>query len=188
MNWAAPAVLLLVFCTAGCSSLLPHSEARTIAAWVNFEEARRTFDRIAPYKTTNEDLKKLALDPYANPNITILNYSDLARRLLPNGLMAAEYLDPALRGCFAARERCSAYELDQKHMERNRTGNFLLDFFNFRRITDVTGWRFNAVIVLNEDLVVYKLWSGQPAIYEVEKEHNPLGPLQALGQSGISLP
>ena len=46
-----------------------------------------------------------------------------------------------------------------------------------------TGWRFNALVVLKDDLVVYKLWGGQPTIRETEKDTRPLGPLQNLGES-----
>ena len=63
---------------------------------------------------------------------------------------------------------------------RKRYGNFFLDFFNFERRTKVTGWEFNAVLIIKDDLVIYKLISGQPAIQEYEEANNPLGPLQAV--------
>jgi hypothetical protein len=47
----------------------------------------------------------------------------------------------------------------------------------------VTGWRFNALILFVDDLVVYRSWGGQPAVNEVEVTSNPLGPLQDVGPS-----
>lgn len=62
----------------------------------------------------------------------------------------------------------------------------ILSYADIRRHTDITGWRFNAIIVLKYDRVEYKLWSGQPSIKEVEDDHNPLGPLQGSGSRLIS--
>ena len=35
-------------------------------------------------------------------------------------------------------------------------------------------------LIIKDDLVIYKLISGQPAIQEYEEANNPLGPLQAV--------
>lgn len=180
--------IVLASSLSACSSLLPSTETATQTPWQSFAEAQRTFERIVPYQTTAKDLQQNSLDPYQNPNVAILSYADLMRRLLPNGIVATEYLDPGLRDCLMVQEQCSALELDQKQIERRRSGNFWLDFFNFRRIVTLSGWRYNAIIVLKQDLVVYKLWSGQPAIHETEDNINPLGPLQGLGESGARLP
>lgn len=53
-----------------------------------------------------------------------------------------------------------------------------MDIFNFRRETDITGWTFNAMILMVDDLVVYTLHGGQPRIHEKEVSRNPLGPIQ----------
>ena len=66
---AAPAIAPRLFiaavvaAVAGCSALLPRSEALTIGPWQSFEEAQRTFDQIIPHKTTVADLKRLKLEP-----------------------------------------------------------------------------------------------------------------------------
>ena len=82
---------------AGCSALLPRSEALTIGPWQSFEEAQRTFDQIIPHKTTVADLKRLKLEPESNPNITILNYSDVLRRFIPSPSINASSLDAGVR-------------------------------------------------------------------------------------------
>jgi len=53
-------------------------------------------------------------------------------------------------------------------------------FFNFNRKTMTTGWEFNAVWLVKNDLVVYKLISGKPQVREDETRRNPLGPLQGI--------
>ena len=54
---------------------------------------------------------------------------------------------------------------------------------NFRRKTNIVGWRFNGVILIKGNMVVYKLTSGQPVIREFEESNNPLGPFQGTGES-----
>ena len=65
-------------------------------------------------------------------------------------------------------------------MNSERYGNVVLDMFNFRRKTRTTGWKFQGLIILNGERVVYKLESGEPKILELEDRENPLGPLQEI--------
>ena len=180
----APAILrrllaaAVLMAMAACSTLLPRSEALTDSPWQSFEEAQRTFDQITPHKTTVTDLKRLKLEPESNPNITILNYSDVLRRFIPSPSIDAASLDVGVRECLRAATHCRGYEVDHRVRKRQRYGNFWADILNFRRKTDIVGWRFNAVVLTADDVVVYKLTSGQPAIHEFEVSTNPLGPLQ----------
>ena len=170
---------------AGCSALLPRGEAVAESPWNSYEDALKTFEKIEPHRTTVEDLAKLKLDPMQNPNITVLNYSDVLRRFIPSPSTNVDNLDSGVRECIEAKIACKGYEVDQKSTKRQRYGNFWADFLNFRRKTDIVGWRFNGVILLKNGLVVYKLTGGQPSIHEHEETSNPLGPLQGIGESNI---
>jgi len=176
---------LSVLSFAACSTLLPRGESVADSPWHSFDEAQQTFDKIVPYKTTVEDLRSFKLDPLRNPNITLLNYSDVLRRFIPSPATNMQDLDPGVQDCIRAKSACKGYEVDQKTVKRRRYGNFLADFLNFKRKVDVVGWRFNGVILIKDDLVVYKLTGGQPSIHEHEESKNPLGPLQGLGESGL---
>ena len=168
---------------AGCGALLPRGESVAESPWQNYQEAQQAFDSIVPYRTTVEDLKKLKLDPLQYPNITLLNYSDVLRRFIPSPSTNAQDLDPGVQDCIRAKSACQGYEVDQKTLKRRRYGNFLADFLNFKRKVDVAGWRFNGVILIRDEIVVYKLTGGQPAIHELEESRNPLGPFQGIGES-----
>jgi hypothetical protein len=170
---------------AACGALLPRGESVTESPWQNYQEAQQTFDSIVPYKTTAEDLKKLKLDPLQNPNITLLNYSDVLRRFIPSPSTNTQDLDPGVQDCIKAKSACKGYEVDQKTMKRRRYGNFLADFLNFKRKVDIAGWRFNGVILIRDEIVVYKLTGGQPAIHELEESKNPLGPFQGVGETKL---
>jgi hypothetical protein len=94
-------------------------------------------------------------------------------------------LEDSVRDCLAVKNACKGYEFIQISMNRKRYGSFLADFFNFVRKTHITGWRFNGVILINDERVVYKLVGGQPSIEEREEARNPLGPFQGSGEGGM---
>jgi hypothetical protein len=170
-----------------CTALLPKGENVTESPWHSFDEAKQSFEKITPYQTKIDDLKHLGIDPFSTPNITILTYSDILRRFVPSTIIQPDDLDGGIRDCLAAKELCRGYEIDHKQIKRKRYGNFWLDFLNFDRKTEVTGWRFNAVIVIKDNLVTYKLWSGQPLIHELEDNRNPLGPFQGSGEGAARI-
>lgn len=173
----------LVFALSACSSLLPDARQETQTPWHSYAEARAMFDNIVPGKTTLTELHALGVDPDKTPNVALLSHADLLRRLVPSSSFDIHMLDPGLQQCISLREVCFAYEVEQLSLDRKRYGNFWLDFLNFKRQTDISGWQFDAIVVLKQDKVVYKLWSGKPKVHQVEREHSPLGPLQGLGPS-----
>lgn len=165
----------------GCSSLLPSSRQDVKASWDGFGDVKTAFDRIVPYATTTEDLKDLGFDPFAASNIELLTYMDIVKRFMPNPNIKKEELDRGLIECLAQKESCRAYEIKLKKVEKERYGNVFLDLFGFKRQTRVSGWEFNAIVVLKSDLVVYKIWGGKPRVAEFHEEKKPLGPLQEIG-------
>ncbi len=173
------------FCLAGCSSLLPRSDAVVEGPWKSFEEAQQTFDKIIPYQTSADDLKALGLDPKSSPNITLLNYSDVVRRFIPSPATNPDELDTGIRDCIKGKTACTGFEVEQRSLKRTRYGNFWVDSLNFKRQVDVSGWRFNGMLLIKDNVVIYKLIGGQPLIHEREQSRNPLGPLQDYAGSAL---
>mgnify|MGYP003394907081 CR=1 FL=1 len=178
---------LAVILATGCAFLLPKAKTATAAPFKTFEEGKRKYDSIEPGRTTLQELKELGYDPYVNANVTVLHSSDVLNKYAPNGVRD-EYLEPGIRECLKTQSECSAYAVEHRFVRRDRVGNFLLDMINFERRTEITGWRFAAVVVVVSDRVVHKAWSGVPAISEVEETLNPLGPLQERGASLVPIP
>jgi hypothetical protein len=172
---------LTVWLLAGCSALLPRSKEVTHSPWATYREAQAAFDLIVPGKTTAEDLRELNLDPDIVPNIAILNYSDVLRRFMLNQSVTLSDLDRGVQECIMAKTVCRGLEINQKLVKKHRNGSFWLDFLGFKRETHTEGWRFNALVLLKDDVVVYKLTGGQPVILEQEESQNPLGPVQSIG-------
>ncbi len=181
MTWRLCAALLLLCLLGGCTSLLPRSNETTVSPWDSYEQVQETFDRIEPGWTTAYDLKALSLDPEANPNIAILNYSDVLRRFLVNPSVTMADLDDGVRECISAKIDCHGFEISQQSVRKHRNGSFWLDFLGFKKETHIAGWRFNGLILVKDGVVIYKLTGGQPAIYQQERSSTPLGPVQAVG-------
>jgi hypothetical protein len=182
----SPTLLLaLAALLGGCSSMLP--KARTESpTFQSFDEARQAIEALRPQKSNLETLSDLGLTPTKQPNTVILTHTDIVRRVVTGGLLSREDLDPGILTCLNARDACRGWELNVARISKVRTGNFFADFVNFKRRTETTGWRFNALILLVNDVVVYRGWGGQPVINEVEVNTNPLGPLQDMGPSAVT--
>lgn len=178
-------IVIVALVVTGCASLLPEAKQNTQTPWHSYAEAQAMFEKIVPGKTRLADLKSMGVDPDQTSNVAYLGHADLLRRLLPGASFDIRFLDPGLQGCVAAPQACFAYQIEQVSLDRKRFGNFWLDFFNFKRQVNITGWQFDAVVVIKDDTVVYKLWSGKPSVRQLEEERSPLGPFQAIGPALI---
>jgi hypothetical protein len=182
------AALLLSCLVGGCSSLLPKSKEVTASPWQTYQDAQDTFDKIIPGQTTIAELRNMSLDPALNANIAILNYADVMRKFMLNQSFSINDLDNGVRDCVMAKIVCRGFEISQSSVQKQRMGNVVFDVLGFYRETHTAGWRFNGLILLKDDIVVYKLTGGQPVIQQTEENQNPLGPVQAIGSkiTGVS--
>jgi hypothetical protein len=178
-------VLATVLMTAGCSSMLPKSQSQS-PTFQTFDEARQAIESLVPKKSNVETLSEAGLTPAKQPNTLILTQADVVRRTVNGSVLSKEDLDPGILTCINARDACRGWEFNVARISKTRTGNFWADFVNFKRRTETTGWRFNALVLLVNDVVVYRGWGGQPVVNEVEVNTNPLGPLQDMGPSVIT--
>jgi hypothetical protein len=186
MDWRVLGVLGLCLVT-GCSSLLPKSKEVTASPWHTYQDAQETFDKIIPGQTTIADLRRMSLDPSSNPNIAILNYADVMRKFMLNQSFSINDLDQGVRDCVLAKIGCLGFEINQSSVQKQRNGNVFLDVLGFYRETHTAGWRFNGLILIKENVVVYKLTGGQPVIRATEENQNPLGPVQVIGSKFTGL-
>ena len=173
-------LLTLAMLVGGCSSLLPRVRSAS-SPFQTFDEARNAIDGLVPMKSDVATLSRLGIDPVKQPNTVILTQADIVRRFVPSALLKREDLDPGILACLEARDACRGWEINGARVLKARTGNFVTDFTNFSRRSETTGWRFNALILLVNDVVVYRTWGGQPSLNEIEINTNPLGPLQEMG-------
>ena len=152
-------------------------------AWQEFDQARQSIEQIIPYQTRRAELLSDGFDPYRNPAVTILSWPELLQKFATADVLKTGILDPGLQACLAAGRRCTGLSISVRRIARQRQGNFWLDSLSFRREVLVTGWTFNALIVFLDDLAIYRAFGGQPKIEELAITRNPLGPIQAWGDS-----
>lgn len=174
-------LIIILVMLGGCSgsALLPRSSKDVKADGEGFYAIKGRFDKIIPYVTTVDMLRELGFDPMATSNMKLMTYPEIMEKFMPNPSISLETLDQELQDCFAAKKLCHAYGFRLESIQKKRYGNVLLDLFDFKRNTHITGWRFQGVIVIKDDTVVYKIWGGMPVINEKSDRVNPLGPLQS---------
>lgn len=180
---AIPFGLLLL--TGGCATWLPAAHTDT-TSFQSYEEAHAAIVALVPMKSDKATLEKNGFNPTKHPNMTLLTHADVVRRFLPSAILKREDLDPGILACLEARDACHGVEIIGAKIAKERKGSFWADFLNFQRRTETTGWRFNAIVLLVDDLVVYRSWSGQPVVDEKEVTRNPLGPLQDIGPPTVT--
>ena len=176
-SWRRPLLIILLFCCilSGCAALLPKEKRVTNTPWASFDAAKAAYEKVTPNTTTVKELKSYGFNLYSTPNIRIMNHLDIAATTIP---LKMEDLSEGITLCLESRDKCTAYEFEPQIVSGKRYGNFWLDFFNFKRKTRENGWRFKALFVVVDDVVVEKYWSGNPLIDRDHEKVNPLGPLQ----------
>lgn len=171
-----------------CSSLLPTGSNSVGVGFSSFEEARLAAERIVPLETRTQSLNLLGFDVRNGLNVTLVPYPEIVVRLTPHPSVPISALDSGIRQCIDIQTACRGYLFRFEREDRKREGSFWLDFFNLSRTTNVTGWRFETLIVVSDDLVLFRNYSGQARVDRVEKQTNPLGPFQPAGEgTGRSL-
>lgn len=170
---------LAAWLLAGCASMLPQTHTNT-TSFNSFDEARAALEALEPHKSDRKTLETNGFTPAHHPNMTLLTHADVVHRFVPGALLKREDLDPGILACLEARDACRGVEVVGGRISKVRTGSFWLDFLNFYRRTETTGWRFTALVLLINDEIVYRSWSGQPKIDEVEIIKRPMGPLQNI--------
>jgi hypothetical protein len=179
--------VVLLFMFTGCASLMPHSTIITKSPWQDFNSAKVTYDKIIPGVTNVNDLKKLGFDPFIEPNIRIMNVTEVINLFLPNPSIKKEDLDPGIQKCINSKDRCTAYLITPSTLYVKRVGNFWLDLFTFKRHTVNTGWEFKGLITLVDNVVTYRdPPGGRPLIDTHQIDVKPLGPAQEIGTAIIS--
>ena len=181
-SWIVVACLPL----AGCGNLLPVTSTDARVGFDSYEMAEQALAKVVPYRTTLTELEGLGFQPSQSANVMRIGYPDSIARLAPNSAVPMDSMDPGIRECIMARRECQLYEFRFARQDQRRIGSFLLDFFNFRRKTVISGWTFNALVVVKDGKVLFTSHSGEPRIDHVDDRKNPLGPLQSSGEAATA--
>ena len=175
-------VVLLAF-AAGCGGILPHESSVDTTKFLTYEQVMASYNGIDLGKTHRNDLTKLGLDTRTTPNIELLSYSDIVDHFMPSETMKLEQVPANARRCMEAQDHCAGYVIQLQHSSKQRNGGVVSDILGTERDTVSNGWSAKIVLLLQDDVVVYKEISGRPYIEEHHNSSQPLGPLQDLGKN-----
>jgi hypothetical protein len=164
-----------------CGGALPKRQTVTASTFSGYDQARLAYDRVSVGQTTVKDLKALGFDPATSPNVKELTYLEVMNTFMPHDGIPVTELPESIQKCIAAQTECVGYALAPGMRRDNRSGSWFLDFFDFKRTVHSTGWNVDALFVVLDGTVVYKLMSGTPHLDETSVSKNPLGPLQNAG-------
>lgn len=167
----------------GCAGLLPRSANDMPSTFVDFAAAQHALETIVPFHTSIEDLPTLGFDPRSGSNVTQIPYPEITTRLAPNPAVPLDAMDPGIRRCILAQTACRGYAFRFGEQHRTRSGDFWLDFLSIKRITHITGWQFDALVVVGDGVVLFRNFGGEPKTERTERQFNPLGPFQPTGES-----
>lgn len=186
MRSLACAQLLLALGLAGCSGLLPRGSSVASSPFSTYDEAKAAF---GPHRAL-QDLG----GPAGRSGVRPAEQRQRHRHSLPRRWRGSRRT-PARRwrrstvacatACWRSRPvapMCTASASKAASARANSSS----DFFNFRRITHIEGWRFEAMVVARDDLVLFKNVGGEPRIDVTERQVNPLGPFQSGGEAAGS--
>ncbi len=177
---------LLTIGLLGCSkTLLPREQNTKKMIWKSYDEVDAAYNQVIPNKTTVADLINMHMAPKTGSNVSVINYVQIRTMF---GAQANDKDIPAVvENCLLLFDQCTGYVLHAGDQQSQRTGNVILDITNFHRQTETTGWEFEAFFIMQKDLVVYKLSSGNPEDQSTKDQRNPLGPFQNFSP-GIPTP
>lgn len=179
--------LLACLALGGCASLLPRGSTDTPSPFASYAQAVAAIEQVVPFQTRATQLRALGFDPDTGSNVTVIPYPEVLARLVPYSGVPLGELDPGIRQCIQAKGACRAYLFHFERQDHRREGGFWADFLNVRRETRITGWWFDALVVVSDGTVLLRNHSGQAHIDRVVRQSNPLGPLQSSGESAGTL-
>jgi hypothetical protein len=176
----------------GCRSsnhnkLWPSKYDESISFFDNYEHALDFFELIKPGETNLKQLSKMGFD-INKENVQLLNYVQVQEMFLTTASITKADLPDGVLECLEAKDGCIAYRMVIEKVDEKRYGSFFADLLEFRKKTNQSGWRFEALFVVVGDTIVYALHSGEPHINKNEVIKNPLGPLNHMSGRDIFKP
>jgi hypothetical protein len=174
---------VLALMLAGCGGVLPRESEIDSKKFQTYDEVLASYDDVNLGKTRLADLPAIGFGTKTTPNIEVLSYAEIVDRFLPSETITMEHLPPSVQHCIEAQYRCSAYVFHLRNSRTDHSGSVVPDLLQIEQDTVKSGWSAEVVLLLQDDLVVYKVISGRPNAQDRHNKSQPLGPLQDMGKN-----
>ena len=172
--------LALTGCGGGSGGLLPAENNQAAMRFTTYDQVVGAFDQIVPGRTEEEDLAHIGFDPKTG-NVQVLSYLGIEERFMPHDSFKFDRLSPAVQSCILSEIACTGYVFTPEHSGSKRIGNTTLDLLGFQRVTRMEHWSAEVILLVQDGIVVHKVFSGHPRTESIDDKVTPLGPLQDVG-------
>lgn len=179
---------VLAVMLAGCGGILPRESQVDSKKFQTYDEVLASFDDVNLGKTRLADLPAIGFGTKTTPNIEVLSYAEIVDRFLPSETITLRHLPPSVQQCIEAQYRCSAYVFHLRNSHTEHSSSVVPDLLEIERDTVKRGWSAEVVLLIEDDLVVYKVISGTPNSEDQHDKSKPLGPLQDVGKTILGSP
>ena len=185
----AMACVLAAMLLGGCATslLMPSSDDQTVGDvdWKNYAEAEKFYNKIKRGETTVGDLSTLGLNLKVSKNVVILDRTSLLALFMANVPGSFEYIDDSVKQCLKSGESCTPYIFRKDESKEEGTGSLILRMLNFKKESVIRGWSVEMLVLVHNNVVVYKQIKGTPNGTErTKQERHPLGPLDGVKIGG----
>jgi len=185
-------VFFSVFVLGGCAGSFQRTgEEISSTHWQAFTDIERDFGKIEPGRTTVAELETLGFGP-GSENIRTVNYLVLRGYLLGDTEEAtAEDLPQEVQSCLSLKDACYGLIINVGRLDEIGHESFYQRVVEKRIQSEFTGWKFEAVILVNggSDLVVYaQSIDTQPNIHKFVDKKDPQGFLENLIGPFLAIP
>jgi hypothetical protein len=171
----------------GTLGLLPEEDDIAAPNFESYQAVETAYGNVVDGQTETSGLADLGFDASRAPNVEKLSYLGIMDRFMPGDSAKFDRLALPVQSCIEAQEHCSAMIFRPQRIHAQRTGSLILDVLGFDRTTVQSGWSAEVIFLMQDGRVVYKIMSGRPRIEEVHESVHPLGPLQDLGGTVLSV-
>ena len=148
--------IALIGVLARCESFGNRTEKETTnSTWTSIRQIQWGFRAIEPYKTKTDNLAQFGFGENS-PNVKKIDYLRLQEYLLgSNKDSGKDILPQAVQTCLSLKDACKGLVVKVRDTNKQGLESFSSRVLNGQKTTEITGWEFEAVIVLQSDLVVY---------------------------------
>lgn len=163
----------------GTMSRTENESSTTI--WQSFDHVKHDFSAIEPGKTKVEDLVKFGMGP-GSQNVTKIPYLKLRSHFIGDQKsLANEDLPVEIQKCIAKKDSCYGLIVKAQNLHKLGLEDLTDRMTQAKKKTQITGWRFEGIIALVDDLVVYaKPGTEDPNVYSMTDGKDPQSVLEKI--------
>ena len=178
-------IIAIPVAIAGCESfsgtMSRIKDERSTTIWQSFEHVQHDFASIKIGETKPEDLEKFGLGPRSQ-NVLKVNYLKLRSYFIGDQqAMTNESLTEAVQKCIAKKDACYGLVVRAQKLHELGLEDLSDRMTKAEKITQQTGWKFEGVIVVEDETVVYaQPTKEEPNLYTLTKGKDPQSVLEKV--------